>query len=94
MKNLSFHINYDNKIYIYKSGAEAMIFDYGVNNEIDRKYGMKALKEYVALVYELYLSDSYDYTPLCNLCDFVAQHWKKLKAKGRYEILDEFYSKI
>lgn len=94
MKNLSFHINYDNKIYTYKSGAEAMIFDYGINNRIDRKYGMKALKEYVAFVYELYLSDSNDYTPLCNLCDYVAQRWKKLKAKDRYDILDEFYLTI
>ncbi len=94
MKTLSFHVNYDNKIYTYKSGTEAMIFDYGVNNEIDRKYSMKALKEYVALVYELYLTDSNDYTPLCNLCDYVAKNWKKLKTKDRYAILDEFYSKL
>lgn len=60
MKTLSFYVNYNNQIYTYKSGTEAMIFDYGVNNEIDRKYGLKALKEYVALVYELYLSDSND----------------------------------
>lgn len=93
-KTLTFHVNYDNQIYTYKSGIEAMIFDYGVNNEIDRKYSMKALKEYVALVYELYLSDSKDYTPLCNLCDYVAKHWKKLKAKSKYDILDEFYSTI
>lgn len=90
MKTLSFHVNYDNKIYTYKSGAEAMIFDYGVSNDLDRKHGMKTLKEYVALVYELYLSDSND-TPLGKLCDYVAQHWKKLKAKNKYDILDEFY---
>lgn len=94
MKTLTFHVNYNNQIYTYKSGAEVMIFDYGVNNEIDRKYSMKALKEYVALVYELYLSDSNDYTPLCNLCDYVARNWKKLKNKDRYDILDEFYSKL
>lgn len=94
MKTLSFHVNYDNKIYTYKSGAEAMIFDYGVNTGLDHKYGMKALKEYVALVYELYLSDCNDYTPLCNLCDYVAKHWRKLKTKDRYEILNEFYLNI
>ncbi len=94
MKILTFHVNYNNQIYTYKSGAEVMIFDYGVNNEIDRKYSMKALKEYVALVYELYLSDSNDYTPLCNLCDYVARNWKKLKNKDKYDILDEFYSKL
>lgn len=94
MKTLSFYINYDNKIYSYKSGVEAIIFDYGVNNDLDRKFSMKALKEYVALVYELYLSDSNSYTPLCELCEYIAQHWKQLKHKDRYEILNEFYSKL
>lgn len=89
MKNLSFHVNYDNKVYTYNSGAEAMIFDYGINNEIDRKYGIKALEEYVALAYKLYLTDD-NPTPLGTLCDYVAQHWKKLKAKNKYEILDDF----
>lgn len=93
MKNLSFHINYDNLIYTYKSGTEVMIFDYGILNEIDRKHSLKALKEYVALVYELYLSDSNE-TPLGKLCDYVAQHWKKLKNKDRYDILDKFYLTI
>ena len=94
MKTLSFHVNYDNNIYTYSSGAEAMIFDYGVNNNIDRKYGLKALKEYVALVYSLYLADSNSYTPLCELCEYVAKLWKQLKHKARYEILEEFYSKL
>lgn len=93
MNKLSFHVNYNNNIYTYNSGTEAMIFDYGVLNELDRKYGMKTLKEYVAFVYELYLSDSND-TPLGKLCDHVAQHWKKLKSKDRYDILDEFYLTI
>ncbi len=93
MKTLSFHIVYDNKIYSYKSGTETMIFDYGVNNELDRKYGLKALKEYVTLVHDLYLKDSND-TPLGKLCDYVAKHWKKLKNKSLYDILDEFYLTI
>ena len=50
MKTLTFHVNYDNQIYTYKAGTEVMIFDYGVHNEIDRKYSMKALKEYVAQI--------------------------------------------
>ena len=91
--DISFHVNYEGNVYTYKSGTETMIFDYGVNNDLDRKYGLKALKEYVALVYELYLSDSND-TPLGKLCDYIAQHWKKLKNKDRYEILNEFYSNI
>lgn len=93
MKTFTFHVNYDNQIYTYISGTEAMIFDYGVNNDLDHKYGMQALKEYVALVYELYLSDSND-TPLGKLCDYIAQRWKKVKNKSKYKILDEFYSTI
>lgn len=90
MNNLTFHVNYKNNVYTYNSGTEAMIFDYGVNNDLDRKYGKKALLEYVELVYELYLKDSND-TPLGTLCDYVAKHWKKLRNKSRYEILEEFY---
>ena len=93
MKPVTFHVNYDNKVYTYKSGTEVMIFDYGIGNEIDRKYGMKALKEYVELVYELYLSDD-NPTPLGTLCDYVAKHWKKVRNKDRYDILDEFYFSI
>ncbi len=93
MKTLTFQVNYDYKTYSYNSGTEVMIFDYGILNELDRKYSMKALEEYVAFVYELYLSDCND-TPLGKLCDYVAQHWKKLKTKGRYDILDEFYSTV
>lgn len=93
MKTATFHVNYDNIVYTYKSGTEVMIFDYAILNEIDRKHSLKALKEYVALVYELYLSDSND-TPLGKLCDYIAQHWKKLKNKDRYEILEEFYLTI
>lgn len=43
MNNLTFHVNYKNNVYTYNSGTEAMIFDYGVNNDLDRKYGKKAL---------------------------------------------------
>lgn len=93
MKTLTFHVNYENTIYTFKTGTETMIFECGINNEVDRKHGMQALKKYVALVYELYLSDSND-TPLGKLCDYVALHWKKLKNKGRYEILEEFYLTI
>lgn len=50
METISFHVNYKNTVYTYHSGTEAMIFDYGVNNEIDRKHGLKALTEYVSFV--------------------------------------------
>lgn len=90
MKPVTFHVNYDNKVYTYKSDTEAMIMDYGILNELDRKYGIDALNEYVALIYELYLSDD-NPTPLGTLCDYVAKHWKKVRNKDRYDILDEFY---
>lgn len=90
MKNISFHVNYDNEVYTYQSGTESMISYYGALNNMDRKYGLRGLKEYVALVYDLYIKDSND-TPLGRLCDYVARHWKKLKNKGKYDILEEFY---
>ena len=30
-------------------------------------------------------------TPLGELADYIATHWKKVKKLGSYEILDEFY---
>lgn len=93
MKNLSFHINYNNKIYTFEFGSQVYIFHTGIYNGMDKNYGLNELLKYVQLVQSCYLSDS-NRTPLGELGDYVAQHWKKLKAKGRYEILDEFYSKI
>lgn len=93
MENLSFQVIYNNENYSFEFGSEVYVFHTGIYNKIDKKYGIKELLNYVNLVHECYLKDS-NRTPLGDLCDYVAQHWKKLKNKGRYEILEKFYSEI
>lgn len=93
MKELIFYVSYDNNIHKFETGVEAMIFDCGVSNDFDYKYGFNALKEYVALVKDLYFSDD-NPTPLGRLCDYVAKHWKKVRRKSKCEILSEFYLTI
>ncbi len=51
---------------------------------------MKGLLEYVAYTQNYYLSDS-NRTPLGELADYIAEHWKKAKKLDCYELLDEFY---
>lgn len=87
---LEIEIKYRNKTYRFETGAEAYIFHTGIYNDIDRKYGVKALIEYVELVNACYLSDC-NRTPLGSLADYVAAHWKKFKSADAYAILDEFY---
>ena len=43
--------------------------------------------------HDCYISDS-NRTPLGALADYVADHWRKIRKKGRHEILDEFYSHV
>lgn len=93
MENLSFQVIYNNENYSFEFGSEVYVFHTGIYNKIDKKYGIKELLNYVNLVHECYLNDS-NRTPLGDLCDYVAQHWKKLKNKGKYEILEKFYSEI
>ncbi len=93
MKEIHFYVNYNNNIYKFETGIETMIFDYGISNDFDSKYSFKTLNEYIALVKELYFSDD-NPTPLGHLCDYVAKHWKKVRNKNIYEILNEFYLTI
>ena len=91
MGNISIHVCYNNDVYTFEFGSEAYIFHTGIYNEMDKKYGIDGLLKYVRLVHECYLKDC-NRTPLGEFCDYVAQHWKKLKNKTRYAILEEFYS--
>lgn len=88
--NIKIQITYRNKTYAFDFGSEAYIFHIGIYNEIDRKYGLKTLLEYVGVVQHCYLSDS-NRTPLGALADYIAAHWKKLKSANRYDILERFY---
>jgi len=86
-------VTYNGVEYPFEFGSQAYIFQTGLYNDIQENYGIKGLLEYVSLVHDCYLSDS-NRTPLGALADYVAEHWKKLRNKGRYDILNEFYSYV
>ncbi len=91
-KELKFTIIYGKHTFEYQYGSQVYIFHAGIYNNVDKKYGLKGLREYVSFVHNCYLSDS-NRTPLGALADYIATHWKKLKNKGRYDVLEEFYEK-
>ena len=77
-KQIEFTVKYRNKTYTFDFGSEVYIFHTGIYNEIDKKYGLKALMKYVSLVFDAYLSDD-NRTPLGPLADYVAAKWRKSK---------------
>ena len=91
-KKLTFSVTYGSQTFTFEQGSKLYIFHTGIYNDIDKKYGIKGLLEYVAFVHECYISDD-NHTPLGSLADFIAANWKKLKNKGRYDALNEFYEK-
>ena len=84
---------YNGVEYPFEFGSQAYIFQTGLYNDIHKRFGIKNLLEYVSLVHDCYISDS-NRTPLGALADYVAEHWRKIRKKGRHEILDEFYSHV
>lgn len=93
MSKITIEITYNDKIYAFEYGSQAYIFHTGIYNDMDEKYGIDGLLEYVAKVHDCYLSDSYR-TPLGELCDYAAENWNEIKPLGRYEILEKFYTEI
>ena len=91
-KELNFIITYGKETFFFKQGSKAFILHSGIYNDIDKKYGISGLREYVAFVHNCYLADD-NHTPLGTLADYIATHWKKLKKKGRRNVLEEFYEK-
>ena len=91
-KELKFIITYGKHTFEYQYGSQVYIFHTGIYNNIHKNYGIKGLQNYVAFVHECYLSDS-NRTPLGALADYIAKHWKKIKNKERYDVLEEFYEK-
>jgi len=85
-----FKVLYMQKTYAFSYGSEAYIFHTGVYNDFDKKYGIKNLLRYVALVQNAYLSDS-NRTPLGALADFTAENWKAVRRLNRYALLEKFY---
>ena len=91
-KELQFTVTYGKRIFTFAQGSKAYIFHTGIYNNIDKKYGIKDLLDYISFVHDCYLADD-NHTPLGALADYIAKHWKKLKNKGRYDVLEEFYDK-
>ena len=91
-KELKFIITYGKHTFEYQYGSQVYIFHTGIYNNIHKNYGIKGLQNYVAFVHECYLSDS-NRTPLGALADYIAKHWKRVKNKERYDVLEEFYEK-
>lgn len=93
MDDIKTTVTYKTKQYNFEFGSQAYIFHTGIYNGMDKKYSLKQLLQYVSLVHYCYISDD-NRTPLGELCDYVAAHWKRLKTMGKYEILNEFYNYI
>ena len=91
-QELNFIITYGKETFFYKQGSKAYIFHTGIYNDIDKKYGIKGLREYVEFVHDCYIADD-NHTPLGTLVDYIATNWKKLKNKGHRKVLQEFYEK-
>ena len=89
-KELNFIITYGKETFFFKQGSKAFILHTGIENSIDEQYGIKGLREYTSFVHDCYLADD-NHTPLGALADYIARHWKKLKNKGRNDVLEEFY---
>ena len=90
-QELNFIITYGKETFFFKQGSKAYILHAGIENDIDKTYGIQGLREYTAFVHNCYLSDS-NRTPLGALADYIATHWNELKNKSRYDVLDEFYT--
>jgi len=92
VEKVEIEVKYKNKIYAFDNGYRAYIFHTGVYNNVDAKFGIKGLLDYVSLVVDCYLSDD-NLTPLGDLSDFIAQNWKEFKKLHHKDILDMFYDK-
>ena len=92
VEELNFIVTYGNHTFSFAQGSKAYIFHTGIYNGIHDKYGIDGLLEYVAFVHDCYLADDLA-TPLGSLADYIAIRWKKLKKKGRYDVLKDFYEK-
>ena len=91
-KELNFIVMYGKETFFFKQGSKAFILHTGIENDIDKKYGMQELREYVAFVHDCYLADD-NHTPLGARADYVATNWQKLKKLGRTDVLKKFYAK-
>lgn len=93
MKKYDIQILFRGKTYHFNTGHEAMFFQTGINNDVQKKFGIKGLLEYVSKAYRCYLDDEH-HTPLSDLGDFVARHYTKCKKMDSEQILEWFYENV
>jgi hypothetical protein len=70
-KELNFIVMYGKETFFFKQGSKAFILHTGIENDIDKKYGMQELRDYVSFVHDCYIADD-NHTPLGALADYIA----------------------
>ena len=96
MKNendFAISVTYKGKEYHFDYGSQAYIFHTGIYNDIPKKYGIKGLLEYTALVQLCYITDI-NRTSLGELADYVAVRWRKLRNQNEDDILEHYYDEV
>ena len=53
-KELNFIITYGKDTFFFKQGSKAFILHTGIENEIDKNYGIQCLREYTTFVHDCY----------------------------------------
>ena len=93
MDRLCIEITLNEKTFTYESGADAFIFHSGVYNDVHKRFGFDGLSEYVPFVHECYIHDD-NHTPLGDLADFIATHFKRYRKMNYYKVLEKFYEQL
>ena len=90
MNKLKIQITYDGKQYEFEDGLKAYIFHIGVQNNFDKKHGIKVLLDYVNLVSSCIYVDTNE-TVVANFATFVSCRWQLVEAMDRGELLEFYY---
>lgn len=90
MKKFDFQVKYKDKTYRFNSGQEALLFQKGIENGVQKRYGMKGLSEYVSKVYDCYVKHESVYPPIEHLGWFVAQNYSEFRTLDSEKILELF----
>ena len=78
MRNdIQIQVKLQNKEFSFDSGAKVYILHTGIYNNIHCRFGIDELLNYTSFVFDYY----------------IAEKWDAIKSKGKYEVLDDFYSK-